>query len=79
VFKGFKKLGQSNFKTDSGVKGIRLQTESEQGNLRLRQTFFFLEGKGKTKLVVTCSALAENGQKLDAVFEDSLKTFAVEK
>jgi hypothetical protein len=79
VFKGFKKLGQSNFKTDSGVKGIRLQTESEQGNLRLRQTFFFLEGKGKTKLVVTCSALAETGQKLDAVFEDSLKTFALEK
>jgi hypothetical protein len=79
VFKGFKKLGQSNFKSDSGVKGIRLQTESEQGALRLRQTFFFFEGKGKNKFVVTCSALAENGQKLDSVFEDSMKTFALEK
>ena len=79
AFKGFKKIGQSSFKTESGVKGVRLQTESDQGPLRLRQTFFFLAGKGKNKLVVTCSALAENGQKLDSAFEDSLKTFALEK
>src|SRR5262249_42430659 len=40
----------------------------------LRQNFYFFD-KGKTKFVVTCTALAEGGEKLDPVFEGSRKTF----
>lgn len=79
VFQGFKNLGQTDFKTDSGRKGFKLVTESEQQGKRLRQSFFFFEGKDGKKLVVTCSAAAADGSKLDSVFEASLKTFAIEK
>jgi len=79
MFKGFKNLGESEFKTDFGPKGVRLITESEQQGQKLRQTFFFFDGKGGRKLVATCSALAENGAKLDETFAASLKTFAIEK
>ena len=79
VFKKFKNLGKSDFKTDSGLKCIRLVTESEQQGMLLRQTFFFFDGKTNRKLVVTCSAPAEGGDKLDAAFGASLKTFSVPK
>lgn len=79
MFKGFKNLGQSEFKTDSGSKGVKLITQSEQQGQKLRQTFFFFDGKGGKKLVATCSALAENGAKLDETFAASMKTFTLEK
>jgi hypothetical protein len=79
AFKAFKKLSQSEFKTDSGVKGVKLVTESDQGGHALRQTFFFFDGKAGKKFVVTCSASAGEGAKLDETFTASLKTFALEK
>ena len=79
VFQGFKNLGQSEFKTDSGLKGHKLITESDQQGNRLRQTFFFFDGKDGKKLVITCSAKATEGAKLDSTFDASLKTFALQK
>lgn len=79
VFQGFKNLGQSEFKTESGLKGFRLTTEAEQQGKRLRQIFYFFDGKAGKKLVVTCSTVAAHGSKLDAVFDSSMKTFALEK
>jgi len=79
VFKGFKKLGQSDFKTDSGMNGVKIIIQSEQQGHAIRQSFFFFEGKADKKLVATCSALAEGGAKLDSAFEASMKTFAIEK
>ena len=70
-FKEFKNLGQFDFKTDSGAKGIKLLTQSEQQGNLLRQTFFFFDGKGGRKYVVTCSARIEVGDKFDAPFEAS--------
>lgn len=79
TFKGLKNLGQTDFKTDSGLKGVRLIVQSEQQAHLLRQTFFFLDGKDGRKLVVTCSTLAEGGARLDDTFAASMKTFALEK
>jgi len=67
-----------DFKTTAGEQGARLVTESENQGRLLRQTFYFF-GKRDTKFVITCSTLAEGGDKLDSVFETSIKTFRFEK
>ena len=78
AFKSYKEVGKSEFKTNSGLKGTRLIIENDQGGTMLRQTFNFFSGTGDKKFVVTCSALASGGEKLDEVFEASLKTFVLD-
>ena len=78
AFKGYKEVGNREFKTTAGLKGSRLIIQSNQNGTQLRQTFYFFAGKGDQKLVVTCSALASGGEKLDEVFETSLKTFVLD-
>lgn len=75
AFQQFKLIKREKFLTDSKIPGEKIITNSLQRNKLLRQTFYiFLGSKGKF-LVFTCSCLAENGEKLDTVFEESLKTF----
>jgi hypothetical protein len=71
-------LKQEVFKTTGGLQGVRVIVEDEPRGRLLRQTFFFFP-KESTAILITCSALAENGDKLDAVFADSMKTFRFEK
>ncbi|WP_165229996.1 DcrB-related protein [Aquisphaera insulae] len=73
----FKLKEQREFKTKSGLQGVRLVSESAQNKMHLRQTFY-LFGRGEKKYVVTCSALAEGGADLDKTFEQALKTFQIE-
>jgi hypothetical protein len=74
VFQRFRLVKQDAFKTAAGLEGGRLFVENEQGGKLLRQIFYFF-GKGDTKYVLTCTALAEGGDRLDPVFEASMKTF----
>ena len=74
AFKNFRLLKQETFTTTNGEPAVRMVTENEQNGRQLRQTFYFF-GKGNTKFVVTCTTLAEGGEKLDPVFEASMKTF----
>jgi hypothetical protein len=76
VFKKGRLVKQEQFKTAAGLESARVIFEHEQQGKLLRQTFYFFD-KGKTKFVVTCTALAEGGEKLDPVFEASLKTFRI--
>jgi len=75
---GIKILKQDKFKTANGLDCIRLITENQQGASKLRQTCFLFDN-GAKKYVITCSALAEGGEKLDPVFEASMKTFKFKK
>jgi hypothetical protein len=77
VLKEFRLRKQDDFKTAGGLEGKRLILESEQGGKSLRQTVY-LFARGNTKFVITCSVLAEGGEKLDPVFEASMKTFRFE-
>jgi hypothetical protein len=77
-FKKFRLVQQEDFKTMAGEQGSRVVTECEQNGTALRQTFYFFS-KGDTKFVVTCTTLAEGGDKLDSVFETSMKTFRFDK
>jgi hypothetical protein len=79
VFKDYKELGEAELKTDDGMPCIRLVAQCNHQGKVLRQTFYFFDLAPGRKLVATCSALADGGEKLDPVFEASLKTFRVEK
>ena len=73
----FKKVSQGPFKTTAGMAGIRAVTTSHQRDRDIRQVFYFFPGKGNVKYVVTASALAADGEKLDSAFDGSLKTFTL--
>ncbi len=79
IFVEFRLIERGAFLTSSGVSGERVVTTSLQHKNRLRQTFYFLPGVNGKYFVVTCSALAAGGEALDAVFEESIKTFEIIK
>jgi hypothetical protein len=69
---------QEKFRTTSGLQGARSIIEDEQDEQLLRQTFYFF-GTAETKYVITCSTLAEGGERLDPIFERAMRTFRFEK
>jgi len=79
VFKNYKELGEKNLKTDSGADMIALVIQREDNDKMVRQTFYFLDLNAEKKIVATCTALTDGGDKLDGLFETSLKSYRVEK
>jgi hypothetical protein len=78
MFQGMKLLGQSDFKTADGTRAIKLLTEryDEGAKKNLRQIYYLYDA-GNTKLVVTCSNIAEEGPGSDPVFDAAMKTFVI--
>jgi hypothetical protein len=74
LFKNLTILQRESFTTTSGSAGFKLVTKNEPFGQTLRQTFYFF-ANGNRKYVVTCSALAEGGETLDAIFQESIRTF----
>jgi hypothetical protein len=72
--KHFRLLRQDEFKTSQGLPSARLFIEHESEGGLVRQIFYIFD-KGDMKFVVTCTVLADRGDKLDQTFEDSMKTF----
>jgi hypothetical protein len=68
-------LSQSEFTTDSNERAVKVITESEMDGKKLRQTYYFFDGKNGNKFVVTCSALDAGGENYDQLFDTSMKTF----
>jgi hypothetical protein len=68
-------LGQSDFTTDSGLRGIRavFQTVFKSYLVRTIQ-YYFEDGTGR-KLIVTCTSLAKNKEVFDRVFDRTVKSF----
>jgi hypothetical protein len=76
TFIDFKLVRREDFQTDDGLAAVRLVCEDTQQGKRLRQTFCFF-GKSSRKYVVTCTAIADGGEKLDDLFAQSMKTFRI--
>jgi hypothetical protein len=74
AFQQFRLLRREEFEAAGGLPGARVVSENEVNGRALRQTYYFF-ARGDTKFVITCTALAEGGDKLDPVFEASLRTF----
>lgn len=79
MFEQYKRIKRDAFTTKSGLKGERLVITSLQQKFQLRQTFYILQGGKGRYFVVTCSALAAGGEALDAVFEESVRSFELIK
>jgi len=78
LFKSMKILSREDFKTNDDQPAVKLVIENVQQGMKLRQTFYFL-GTGRSKFVVTCTAPAKGGAKLDSLFEKSAATFRFHK
>lgn len=76
VFSKMKILGREDFKTEDGESAVKIITLNEQQGRMLRQAFFFI-GSGNKKYVVTCTALADGGDKFDTAFSKSVTTFRI--
>lgn len=76
MFANMKILSREEMRTEDGEVAVRLLTENEQLGRMLRQTFFLI-GPGKRKYVMTCTALADGGDKFDTAFSESAKSFRI--
>jgi hypothetical protein len=76
TFTDAKVLKREDFQTEDGLPAVRVVCEDMQQGQRLRQTFCFF-GNSNRKYVVTCTALADGGEKLDPLFAESTKTFRI--
>lgn len=73
---GFKKLSQEDLELDSGADAVKVVAATHQMGNDLRQSFYFIPGKGK-KYVVTCTQLAA-GQDETAACDTAARSFRVE-
>ncbi|MBK9387705.1 MAG: hypothetical protein IPN34_23060 [Planctomycetes bacterium] len=62
------------FETSDGLAGYRVISKFAYVEAAVRQVQFFFES-GDRKIVVTCSAPAQGGEKLDELLAASMKTF----
>lgn len=76
LLQNLKVLQRQNLRTDDGEPVVRVLTENFQQGRLLRQTFYFL-GSGDRKFVLTCTALADGGEKYDQVFLTSAESFQI--
>jgi hypothetical protein len=79
AFKKFKEISETSLKTKDGAACVRFVIERDENGKQLRQSFYFFDLSPGRKLVVTCTALTDGGEKLDPAFEESMKTFRLEK
>lgn len=74
-----KMLGQSNFRTTSGLTAIRVAFSTEFKGLTIRTLQYYFSGRNNRKLIVTCTFLEEKKVALDPVFDRALKSFQLDK
>jgi hypothetical protein len=74
---GFNLVEREEIVTNEGARSIKLTVDGEHYQRQLRQYFCFFDA-GERKYIVTCSALAENAEKYEPLFDKSVKTFRIE-
>lgn len=76
AFKNFQIVEEKQFTTTAGGIGVRLVATATVQHLDLQQIFYFFEGTGDNKLVVTASSLVGDSAAYAPIFDASLKTFS---
>ncbi|HSI86005.1 MAG: hypothetical protein ACAI35_06350 [Candidatus Methylacidiphilales bacterium] len=77
--KELKVLNRDDFETTSGLKGIKLSTESKMDKLALRQNFYFFQSSPKNFIVLTATSPASAISKMEPLFDEAIKTLVVSK
>jgi hypothetical protein len=71
-------LSRTELATQDNEPVVRIITTNEYEGRMLRQIFFLI-GSGDRKYAVTCTALADDGDKFDTIFTESLMTFRIHR
>ena len=71
-------LGQSDFTTESGMRGVRAVFQTLYKGFLVRTTQYYFDAGGNRKIIVTCTSLDQNKEVFDQVFERSAKSFRLE-
>ena len=72
-------LAQSNFRTTSGLRAIKVTLSTEYKGLNIRTQQYYFGNDETDKLVVTCTALETESATLDPVFDNVMKSFKADK
>lgn len=78
-YDGVRKVRQAEFTTKSGLVGVKLTNEVRAFGKELVFSQYAFGGKGKTKLIFTCGALAADFATVEPLCEASMKSLTVEK
>lgn len=73
---GSVKTEKSNFKTDSGLDGVKI-TRTYDANVTSRQTQYFFH-HGDKVFIMTCASAGEKGSDSNEFFDSVAKTFAAQ-
>ena len=78
IFPNLQILSRTELTTKDNEPVVRIIATNEPQGRMLRQTFFLI-GSGDRNYAVTCTALADNGDKFDTIFTESLLTFRIHR
>ena len=70
-------LSDTEFPTDAKVPAYKLKFHNKMQNTELSQTMYLFEGPSQKKIIVTCTATADQAPQLESLFDDCMKTFAI--
>ncbi len=68
-------LGQSDFTTDSGLRGIRAVFQTMFKGYLVRTIQYYFDARDGRKLIVTSTSLDKNKEVFDRVFDRNAKSF----
>lgn len=68
-------LGQSDFTTDSGLRGIRAVFQTMFKGYLVRTIQYYFDGGNGRKLIITSTSLDKNKEVFDRVFDRNAKSF----
>jgi hypothetical protein len=78
MFVSLQVMSDDPFVTTAGTKGDRVVVKDAMGKMNLQQTFYFFQGSGNNKFVVTATCKVGDGDHYAPFFDLSMKTFTPE-
>jgi len=76
LFSGFRLINRSSFRTNAGLVGESITYLLTKGNVQVRQKMYvFPNRRGTAVIEITGTAPAAGGERYDAIFDASVRTF----
>jgi len=76
LFSDFNQVSRGRFTTNAGVNGECVTYLVTMGSIRVRQKIYvFPNRRGTAVMVIACTAPVAGGDRYDAIFDASVKTF----
>ncbi len=78
AFQDVRVISQEDFFTDEGERDVKVVIENTQHDTEFYQAFYIFDA-GEKKIAATYTRLADQGQENDALVDQSMRTFRIEK